>query len=191
MKKMVANDETGRFKELLKEKKESSLIVSNKDDIENASNEGRTIVLKNNPLGILLLYGIILVVFLAMIIIMSLTSFNIPAIITLFSVWGVSFLIAITVVLTHTIILHPEGFLLRKRIFHTFSQKWISLTSKPETSIITSGTGGKYYVLKFIGSWGSETIGITAIKIKDLRNHHITRTRKTISTICASHFANF
>jgi len=137
---------------ILESKKDSKAKVSNLVDIEKRADEGKAIVLKNNPLGILLFYGIVLAVFIAAVIIMSLTTFDIVTVIILFSVWGGSVLITILVVLTHAIILHPEGFFLRKRIFHTFSQKWINLTSEPETAIYIDSAGSKHHVLKFIGS---------------------------------------
>ena len=174
MVKQAFSEDITRFKELLlKEEKESNLRVSNKIDIEKAADEGRTIVLKNNPLAFILIYGIILAVFLSMLVTMSFTGYDIVTIIVLFSVWGVSVLITIPIVVTHTIILHPEGFFVRKRIFHTFSQKWINLTSKPETAINTASTGSKQHVLKIPGSWGIEKVEITFIRIKGLRKRKV------------------
>ena len=129
--------------------------------------------MKNNPIAFILIYGIILAVFLSMLVTMSFTGYDIVTIIVVFSGWGISVLITFPIVVTHSIILHPEGFFVRKRIFHTFSQKWINLTSKPETAINTASTGSKSYVLKFVGSWGTEKVDISFIRINGLRKRKV------------------
>jgi hypothetical protein len=156
---------------ILKLRKEKSYIINNSKHAEKKAEEGENIVFRGSPRFILILWSIFLLIIAVMLAIWiyGFNFFNLLTFIIVISVWfgtGVLFTIGTMSLL---IILTPDGFLVRRFLFFRFSQKWKSLTIAPEVAVETDPQGGKYYNLKFTGSWGTRRINTRSIGIKDIK----------------------
>ena len=136
---------------LLKLKRDKSFIVNTSKDIEKKAEEGEIIVLKGSPRFILILWSINLLIIAVMLSvwIFGFNFFDLQTFIIIMSVWFGTLVLFIIKSMSDLIILHPDGFLIRRFIFFKYSQKWIFLTHPPTVAIATDSSGSKYYNIIF------------------------------------------
>jgi hypothetical protein len=147
-------------------RKDRRNIVQNTSELRRKMAEGEVIVLKGDPRYMALF---LIAIVTTVIIISTIFSFDVQTVIILLASTLTIGLCAFFSARNKMLILHPEGFLFRKNIFFIFCQKWRNLTSQPQFSIDHDGQGGKYYNLKFTGTWGTKRVNISPLKIKDIK----------------------
>jgi hypothetical protein len=156
---------------LIKMRKNESLIVNTSKDAEKKAEQGEPIVLRGSPRFLLIMYAIFLLMIAVMVSvwIFGFKFFYLPTFIIIISVWfgtGVLFVIGS---MYNLIILHPDGFLIRRFIFFKFSRKWKNLTQPPSVAIETAAQGATYLNLLFSGPWGTRRIDTRSFRINDIR----------------------
>ena len=161
------NEEITQFRDtLLKMKRNSAKSDQDSKNIENKVAEGKLIVLKGSPKLVLILYSIFLIGLIGV----ELIYFDLQTSIILLSVWLGTGVIYFTALKSLLLILHPEGFLLRRYILFKYSQKWENLISPPSIEKVIDSEGGAWYNLKLTGPWEVKRINAAYLKIRDIKN---------------------
>ena len=154
---------------LMNLRRDKSLILTDSKNIEKKAEEGAVIILKGSPRFVLILYAIFLLI-IGIMISIWVFGFNFMdwnTLLIVFSVWfgtGVLFVIG---TMSNLIILHPDGFLIRRYIFFKFSQKWKNLTQSPHVGVETDPQGGKWYNIVFTIPFRKKRMNTSHLKITD------------------------
>ncbi|MHA1110184.1 MAG: hypothetical protein ACTSRE_03740 [Promethearchaeota archaeon] len=168
----ISVDDSFQFQNtLLKLRRDKSSVVTNSKSIEKMAEEGKIIVLRGSPRFVLMVYGIFLLIIIGMVLIWTLAFdfFDLSTIIIVLSVWVGTGIFYLTVVSSLLLIIHPDGFLIRRLIFFKYSQTWNKLTQAPKAVMGYDSEGGKWYNLYFNDYSGRKRINVGHFRIKDIK----------------------
>ena len=171
MSTISVNDSSQFENTLLNLKRDKSSIVNNSKSIEKMAEEGEIIVLRGSPRFVLMVYGIFLLIITAMALVWTIgfNFFDLSTFIIIISVWFGTGLLYLAVVSSLLLIIHPNGFLIRRMIFFKYSQTWNNLTQVPKTEMGFDSEGGKWYNLYFNDYSGRKRINVGHFRIKDIK----------------------
>ena len=171
MSTISVNDSSQFENTLLNLKRDKSSIVNNSKSIEKMAEEGEIIVLRGSPRFVLMVYGIFLLIITAMILVWTLgfNFFDLSTFIIIISVWFGTGLLYLAVVSSLLLIIHPNGFLIRRMLFFKYSQTWKNLTRAPKAEMGFDSEGGKWYHLYFNDQGGRKRLNIGHFRIEDIK----------------------